>query len=279
MSMKLVKEYIRNTFAGIFAALRSLYCNILHIKHLHSNVPFMLSPGYSFVIVSETKWAFDDFALADRIRSYAEMKSFLKAAQVKNTLLDIGALFGVFSLAFTCNDSSKSAFAIEPGPYQFSVLKRHARINKGDIKPFKIAFGDNEGFIQMRHNVTHLQAVGKDEDLTESFRIKTTTLDRFVIQNKIMPDIIKIDVEGYELHVLKGGEKFLKSSDPVIFFEIHTLFLKAHGINAGHIEQLIRPLGYAIYDLNYNRIDDLLKYSGNQPATYNVIFKKDVKKL
>lgn len=54
----------------------------------------------------------------------------------------------------------------------------------------------------------------------------TITLDDFVFKNKIFPDVLKIDVEGSELSVIKGTKPCLKNYKPINFYRYIEVFLK-----------------------------------------------------
>jgi FkbM family methyltransferase len=52
-----------------------------------------------------------------------------------------------------------------------------------------------------------------------STTVETDTLDAFILRHSITPNLIKLDVEGAEEQVLRGGEYFLKKQHPPIYFE------------------------------------------------------------
>ncbi len=58
-------------------------------------------------------------------------------------------------------------------------------------------------------------------------------------------DVITMDVEGAELHVLRGAEALLANSRPEVFVSIHPEFLKAYwGITPDDIHRFMRTCGY-----------------------------------
>ena len=67
------------------------------------------------------------------------------------------------------------------------------------------------------------------------------TLDEFIILNKISNvDFIKLDVDGFEYNVLKGGLNFLKDKKPPIFMELAPYLYKEYGYSKEKILELIR---------------------------------------
>ncbi len=67
----------------------------------------------------------------------------------------------------------------------------------------------------------------KNKDLPPGFfdvDVKIRTLDWFVESTGIIPDLIKIDIEGAEYSLLRGGLKTLQKNRPILFIELHSEF-------------------------------------------------------
>ncbi len=67
-----------------------------------------------------------------------------------------------------------------------------------------------------------LEIENKEDHETESiiYEVKTDTLNNFIRDKNVIPDLIKIDVEGHELAVLKGGENYISAHHPTLIIEI-----------------------------------------------------------
>lgn len=231
---------------------------------LGKDIVFCINNNINFKIKREALHAFKFFSKSRKPEP--EMKLFLKLAKNKKCLLDAGALYGVYSLTFTAEDKTRKAYAVDPSPVAFRTLQYHTKINPElKIKPYELGLGNKEGKLKMKYEWVHLSIVNeKDKDWDYSARI--ATIDNFVKENKICPDILKIDTEGSEYNILQGGRKFLKKHKPLIFLEIHIHWLKNIGISAEKIFSLIKSLGYEVYDENLKPVkkyEALLKKGDN----------------
>jgi FkbM family methyltransferase len=138
--------------------------------------------------------------------------------KIKNHAVDIGANIGFMTAYFSKNWKKTTAF--EPGPNAFECLKLNC--NKENIILYNLALSDNEGqvlFAQGGRSEID-QIVLSDKVLKKNWKtipIHTSYLDKFQLDNL---DLIKIDVEGHELQVIKGAINTIKKNKPLIVLEI-----------------------------------------------------------
>jgi FkbM family methyltransferase len=187
-----------------------------------------------------------------------EMKAFVRVMKGATTLLDVGALYGIFSLVFTGRPHAAS-YALEPNPISMSVLKQNIALNPThNVTPFQIAAGDAKGRLDFVDDGMHLVATAdknrSNPSNAKKVSIDVITLDSFCDSNNLRPDIIKIDVEGFEYQVLKGCEQTLTRSQPVLFIEIHPDLLAKHDVSAPKIMEFLLDKGYKFYDQNLVKV-------------------------
>lgn len=135
----------------------------------------------------------------------------LTASDPLRNIFDVGGNFGQTALQFASAFPEATIYTFEPVPTTFDRLKTAVQ-NNDRIEPFNIALGDTSGSTTI--NLT--QSAGsntllQNDAATGSVSIQIDTLDSFAKANSIEKiDLLKIDVEGYELPVLKGAENFLQ---------------------------------------------------------------------
>jgi FkbM family methyltransferase len=182
-----------------------------------------------------------------------ELDSFVATSRTKSTLIDVGALHGLFSLAFAYGRPDVRAFAVEPGLTACEVIKAHIRMNAiSNITLLTTAVSDHSGDLEMVARGPHMEAlpIGADQtDQRDAVSFQVTTLDRLCEEMNLHPDLLKIDVEGYELKVLKGSERVLREDGPTIFLELHPGEMLKFGQTALELVAYLRELGYGFRDL------------------------------
>ena len=124
--------------------------------------------------------------------------AYCKTNNIKfNNVLDIGAWVGTWSLAI--NEFCTKVIAFEPDKLHYECLVKNVPDN---VETHQLAVGSENKKISLDDN-THTQAkrvIGEGD-------IPMTTIDSL----KLSADLIKIDVEGYEMEVLKGADKTLET--------------------------------------------------------------------
>jgi FkbM family methyltransferase len=183
------------------------------------------------------------------------MQQELKKGMV---VFDIGANIGEVSLfcAHLLGEDAK-VYAFEPMKETYEVLKYNIDLNKYGkrITPFNIALSDQNGEADL-FAATEVDELGSFED---GLHTLYATNDRSVLLHKIAmekmddkkelpsPDFIKLDVEGAELHVLRGAADTLKKHHPKILLEFNAETFEAAGYTQNDMLDFLKPFGYKFY--------------------------------
>jgi FkbM family methyltransferase len=185
-----------------------------------------------------------------------EMDAFLTLSRGSKRLLDVGAHYGTFSLAFTAN-GGEAALAIEPSPKAYGLLTRHIALNPNSmIQAEQIALGNHSGKLMMRYDDMHLVVTPTPGDQEQQVEASATTVDALIRDRSFQPDTLKIDVEGYELCVLEGARDLLWGAGPLVFLEVHPHLLRGLGRSVEELVLLMEGSGYGFADTHGAPIPD-----------------------
>ena len=189
--------------------------------------------------------------LRDNGESVDEMASFLKLASSARVLFDIGAAKGLFSEIFCLADPAARAVAFEPSAALADSAAALIAANdcQSRIQLRRCAVGAEAGRQQARLYAWGYVGVdipdGPDAGGT-MVDIEMTSVDREVEQLGLEPDLLKIDVEGYEYEVLVGARRLLETHRPPICLELHLDLLEQRGIEPRRVLAELESHGYRL---------------------------------
>jgi FkbM family methyltransferase len=181
---------------------------------------------------------------------FSETSELMESALLgKKLVFDIGAHKGTFSRQFAKHGAQVHAY--EPIPDIYSQL-----IQVEGIIPHKFAMSDEPGKLKnvSVFNCWTLMPVGSPRDISIDYKDKpgfdcdVTTLDIEASRYGV-PDFIKIDVDGYEGKVLRGGIKTLERAKCPIMFEFSYVPTFLHE-NMDEMCRLIYSLGYQAWSMD-----------------------------
>jgi len=184
---------------------------------------------------------------------------FMAAITPGMHVIDVGAHIGLYTLGAARRVGSGKVYAIEANEEAVNVLRRHVSLNHFDdrVEIVAAAVSDSDGRASFyTSGVTSAGSLARAnaefplnrERLEQPAREVSTpsmTLDRFCQERGITPDVIKIDVEGAEVHVLRGARQVLAAAAPLIFCEVHPDQMASFGSTPGQLESIAREAGYA----------------------------------
>lgn len=207
----------------------------------------------------------------------------------EDVVFDIGAHFGFYSLLANKLISKKgSILSFEPCKAVFEILKKNTN-NFDSIQIHNLAISNSSGFVIMSEFPPHLSEyntvipnIYKEESwyqktIQHKSKVKSMTLDDFIKREEITPTIIKLDVEGSELNIIKGSKYLLKSYSPVLIVEHHSIPNKDKFDL--EVQEQLNNLKYFPYIIDLNGMikkeDDLAGYLAKMNLeTDNVVYKK-----
>jgi FkbM family methyltransferase len=136
------------------------------------------------------------------------------------TVLDIGAHVGYYTLlASALVGPNGRVVAFEPNPENHGFLRRHMRLNDvTNVTMEDVAVSDSTGTASFAFGTGSGTGRLAEHGVLE---VRTVRLDEYCREQGVEPDVLKIDVEGAELTVLRGADEVIRSRHPVIFLSTH----------------------------------------------------------
>ena len=163
------------------------------------------------------------------------LQKFLDYCENKNKkfnyILDIGAWVGTWSVAM--NKYCGRIVAFEPDPLHYECLIKNV---PDDVETHQLAVGQQQKMISL-----------SKDNFTQSKRvIGEGTIPMITVDSLKMDDVdvIKIDVEGYEMEVLKGALETLKTTK-YLMIELNNN-TKKYGSNNIDVENYLKELGFKV---------------------------------
>lgn len=173
------------------------------------------------------------------ILGHWETHGFITLKQIVNkgdTILDVGAWNGVYTLFLSKLVGKKGRiYSFEPDPIAMRLLKTNINLNKiknAKLENLAVSISEGKETFHIIGNggtsESHLKEtleINRSGITTKKLLINTTTLDNFCHKNNIVPNGIKIDVEGAESLVFKGLSNIISKYKPWVLLEFHGRFM------------------------------------------------------
>ena len=180
----------------------------------------------------------------------------------KNIIIDIGSNVGSVTLPLAKKFQNSIIISIEPTKYAFKKLLFNTNLNPDLKKRIKLinSFVTNKKKAANKVHASWNFSNAKNKHKVHMGTLKETSNKFLSIDNiaekffgKI--EFIKIDVDGYELDVLKSGKKTLIKHKPIIYFEFAPYLYKEFGYGPNTLIKFItKDLNYSFYNENFQEV-------------------------
>jgi FkbM family methyltransferase len=210
------------------------------LMHRHCSQPTSENPLRYYVEPKHLKW------MCDRL---------LKG----NVAVDVGASGGLLTAALSKTvGPAGRVYAFEPADRAHRLLKKTVLFNELDntiiekmavsnalgtvrFSEYPFSAGDD---LAWRPEVSAINTAKIIADMVETYEVPVTTLDEYFLPKPFTIQAIKIDVEGFETHVLQGGSRIIERDHPMFSIDIHRRVDDAEGDTEELVRAALAPHGY-----------------------------------
>lgn len=173
------------------------------------------------------------------------------------TAFDIGANIGIMSVLMAkLAGPGGRVCSFEPHPSNYALLERNMGLNAaGGWHGFQVLVGDRVQpavpFFIDDDNFGASSSLIHKESNSRVIEVPMLTLDALAGERGLwVPDVIKLDVEGAEIDVVRGGRIMLGGHHPLIVCEVHGMILEEAGKTVADLFGLLEELGYVPVNLH-----------------------------
>jgi FkbM family methyltransferase len=181
------------------------------------------------------------------------VKSYLKKG---DTFLDIGANIGLFTVIAAGEVKNEGrVVSFEPVQKTFSRLRENVELNKfRNVELVNAGLSDSDGTLEMITSTDGHDAWNSFGRPTAGTHFKSESVnikrfDTWLFDSKLSEiHLVKMDVEGWEINVLRGGMQFFSSPDaPDLLVEFTEENCKNAGTSCGELYETLANAGYTMY--------------------------------
>lgn len=210
------------------------------------------------------------------LHEFSDMGFLLHFLRKEDMFFDIGANVGSYMVLASGHVGART-IAFEPIPSTFNTLRKNIQINKIDslVKGLNVGVGSKsetliftESFDTVNHVVSESESISQENSIV----IPVVAIDEIACKNKL-PALIKIDVEGYEMEVLKGMKSTLGNGTlKAIIIELNGSGGR-YGYDESLIHEMLLTAGFNAFE--YDPFTKELKSIGAH-GTFNTLYLRDI---
>jgi FkbM family methyltransferase len=197
--------------------------------------------------------------------------------------IDIGANSGYWSRFIAHHFNESRIIAFEPAKSTFERLCQNLAQYSNCVRTRNAAVSDMEqlSYLEGESDPGSNHLVSEQNSATE--QVSAVTLDNELKRDNLLTQctgqcLIKIDVEGFELHTLRGAKNFLLTSRPIVVFELLERHLVRAQSTPHELFTFWKNLGYSIFSLAHDgksvryiktmSVSNMMQHQGNFIAIY-----------
>jgi len=218
----------------------------------------------------------------------SETAFFERVLRPGMTFVDAGANLGYFTtLASGLVGSSGLVLAIEPEPLNFALLEKNIALNRcTNVRSINAALGDSAGTARLHLSPTNFgdHRLASESVSRDAVEVRVDRLDSVLESMAVgSVDCMKIDVQGYEMHVLDGMPRLLAAGIQYLVMEYWPQGLRNAGSNGDDLLRALQTHGYTasilleggvLQPISYDGIGSLASLQAGDDAFVNLVFSR-----
>ena len=208
---------------------------------------------------------------------------FKRLLKSDTKVIDVGANIGYFTLL--CSELAKKVYAFEPEERNFKILCENIKLNhRANVVTIQKAVGDinNKATLYLSRNESgeHSLIQGRVKRVKAQTEVDVVKLDD-IIEDEI--DLIKIDVEGNEIAVLRGAERLLRNPNIKLIVEVYPRDLKLEGTSGDELMTFLKEHEFEfVYlidehkrELQLTNTEDIVRHTEKHKFSTNILASKE----
>jgi FkbM family methyltransferase len=215
-------------------------------------------------------WFFPRFAGGDKGHEHKVTDLILAALAGPKQFIDVGANLGWFTCIAAKYMPGGKVYSFEMDGSNFGLLQKNIALNgclNAEAHHQAVAEASGTRYYDRPtarpSPVYQLDAVKSEAGSKSLVAVDTISLDDFCGARGVRPDVIKIDVEGAEMSVLRGMKRVLEEDKPILFMELHPYHLPKFGTSTRELLGYLIERGYTVMEIeNMRDYDSRMQLTG-----------------
>ncbi len=198
-------------------------------------------------------------------RHNAGYRRWIEACRGQTVVFDVGAHVGLYTVpAARAVSPSGRVVAFEPASPNIALLRRHLRYNgveNATVVRAVVAEEDQSEvpfFESGQADAMNSMQPLKYHERYDRVSRPQRSLDAFCAEHDLWPQLLKIDVEGAEMRVLRGAGVTLRTARPLIFLSVHPDRMGLLGDSVEDLQDLMAEVGYRAEAFDGSPADELV---------------------
>ena len=193
------------------------------------------------------------------------IRDLIRGLNDDDIVYDVGANVGMYTCFIVTHLHSGTVVAFEPVSKNAERLNENLELNGLDAEIIQMVLSDTNGTIDISLTGEEAgegeHAIATDDD-AETIEVETAKGDSIIERRNLpTPTVVKIDVEGAELSVLRGLRETLRENCRLVYVEVHPEKITDFGANAPEVREFLEELEFDVEKLTQRGSEVFLRAS------------------